>query len=86
MGLARPDSAELEPQRFGAYRGTRGGTFYQDYPLGLNYVTDLRADIRYTVYPTASRPSIGFRVALVPEPASLSLLALGGPLLVRRQA
>ena len=44
-----------------------------------NYDSDsLDASNRIYYYPTDEDISIGFRVASVPEPSSLSLLALGG--------
>jgi hypothetical protein len=60
-------------------RGLRGG--------GYNYnVSHLPAWIRDNGYgPTGQSEDIGFRVAQVPEPTTLGMLALGGLALVRRR-
>ncbi|MGB2984977.1 MAG: SUMF1/EgtB/PvdO family nonheme iron enzyme [Phycisphaerae bacterium] len=54
----------------GSYRGLRGGSC-------SHYDYDLHAANRSTLYPTDEYGSIGFRVAEVPEPATIALLALG---------
>lgn len=59
-------------------RGVRGGSFYSN--------TDkLPAARRGRDDPDLGDSSFGFRVALVPEPGTLCLLALGLPLLLRRR-
>jgi len=60
------------------YRGLRGGSWGYGY-LGLF------AGQRYPNDPTNDSPYIGFRIATIPEPATLSLLALGALALLRRR-
>jgi formylglycine-generating enzyme required for sulfatase activity len=55
----------------GENRYLRGGSWD-------NYSSPLNASIRISYNPTSEGDNIGFRVASVPEPSSLSLLALGG--------
>jgi len=62
----------------GSYRGLRGGSLYHSSNL-------LRASNRDYTDPTDESYYIGFRVSQVPEPATLSLLALGFAALVARQ-
>jgi len=63
----------------GPYGGVlRGGAF--NYP-----VVTLLASARRSSSPTREDGTIGFRVVQVPEPATLSLLTLGGLALVRRR-
>jgi len=59
-------------------RGLRGGSF-------LNSGDFLRASYRGSRDPTDEDMNFGFRVSDVPEPATLSLLALGGLALIRRR-
>jgi formylglycine-generating enzyme required for sulfatase activity len=63
----------------GSFRALGGGGF-----TDLHY--SLRSDGPYRSYPTDEGGALGFRVSQVPEPASISLLALGavGMLLRRR--
>jgi formylglycine-generating enzyme len=61
-----------------SYRGLRGGSFD-----GGN--SDLHATRRYIYGPPYTPHLIGFRVAQVPEPATISFLALGGLVLIRRR-
>ncbi len=59
-----------------SYRCLRGGSF----SINASY---LLVTARTTLEPTYESYSFGFRVALVPEPATLALLALGGALTLR---
>jgi formylglycine-generating enzyme required for sulfatase activity len=55
-----------------SYRGLRGGSFYYNYVISY-----LLASFRGYGYPTDEHSLAGFRVSEVPEPATMSLLALG---------
>ena len=60
-------------------RGLRGGAYdYNDIDLHAADRNDCR-------YPTHESHHLGFRVAYVPEPATLGLLLLGGSALLRRK-
>jgi formylglycine-generating enzyme required for sulfatase activity len=59
-------------------RGIRGGSSY-------NTASNLMSSSRDADYPHDEYEVFGFRVASVPEPATLSLLALGGLVLRRRK-
>jgi formylglycine-generating enzyme required for sulfatase activity len=62
----------------GSLRGLRGGSYgHIDY--------NLRSSFRHQYNPYDEYNYIGFRVASVPEPCTLSLLALGSLALVRRK-
>ncbi len=60
-------------------RGLRGG----DFNNGSNHL--LASDRDHSHYPTAEDQNVGFRITEVPEPATLSLLVLGGLALFRRR-
>ncbi|MEI8372585.1 MAG: SUMF1/EgtB/PvdO family nonheme iron enzyme [Planctomycetota bacterium] len=59
---------ETDMNDTGSWRGSRGGSFYYD---GAGY---LASSARFTNYPTNEKYNVGFRVASVPEPGSLTLL------------
>ena len=61
-----------------SYRGLRGGA-YNGGPNGLTSSHRIHGDPDYEYY------AIGFRVASVPEPATLSLLAIGGLVMLKRK-
>lgn len=63
-------------------RGLRGGSFYND--GGGDGSATLHAAFRPWDGPMEQNAGRGFRVAEVPEPATLSLLVLGGLVLLRR--
>ncbi len=60
------------------YRGSRGGNY-------SNSDGSLHASFRSYYDPSADELFIGFRVSELPEPATLSLLALGGLAILRRR-
>jgi len=62
-------------ERGGSFRGTQSGAY--DW---------LNASVRSSTGASIDAAAMGFRIAEVPEPATLSLLALGGLLLLRRRA
>jgi formylglycine-generating enzyme required for sulfatase activity len=65
----------------GSYRGVRGRSFY------TIYVVTLQAAYRnYHYGPADEGYGVGFRVAEVPEPATIALLALGGVGVLGRRA
>ena len=64
---------------YGFYRGVRGGAFDNNGDEAL--LAGSRAGYND---PADEREVIGFRVSQIPEPAALSLLALGGIVLIRR--
>ena len=68
-----------------AYRGLRGGSFYDRGDLGF----DLHASYRNfhdLSDPTSGDSGIGFRVSEVPEPATIMMLALAGVGILRRKS
>lgn len=62
---------------FTFYRGSRGGSC-------LSPVSALHASNRYGSHPTSNGSSVGFRVAKVPEPATIIMLSLVGLRALRR--
>ncbi len=64
----------------GSYRGLRGGSYYSNAALYL--VSSYRGNYD----PPTEDYDMGFRVASVPEPATVILLALGGLLLRRKRS
>jgi formylglycine-generating enzyme required for sulfatase activity len=66
---------------YGSYRGLRGGAFFNEH-------WSLRRDEYFSSEEPSgvSSEGTGFRVALVPEPASLAMLAISGLLVARRRA
>ena len=68
----------------GTDRGLRGGSFGA-YGGGGGWDYDLAASYRYHYDLTGEDILIGFRIAEVPEPATLSLLVLGGLAVIRRR-
>jgi len=63
----------------GERRELRGGAWY--YSLSLS----LGASYRLDNNPEVMNETVGFRVAMVPEPSSLSLLVLGGVVVALRR-
>ena len=78
-----------EATRGGAYgsRGARGGSFQSlSYGSGVDRLhAAYRSDVNSFYSPMFGRDIVGFRIALVPEPATLSLLAVGLAGLVARR-
>jgi len=62
----------------GSGRGARGGSFYDG-----GYT--MHASSRNNFATTYERTLLGFRVSVVPEPATMAMLALGGAALLRRR-
>lgn len=61
-----------------SYRGVSGGSYYLD-----TAEFDLGSSAYYGRQPFSEQPLMGFRVVVIPEPATLLLLGLGG-LLIRK--
>jgi len=63
-----------------AYRTIRGGAY------NSGTINDVSSDYRVTFDPVNEFGSVGFRVAAVPEPASLLVFLLGSSLLARTKS
>jgi hypothetical protein len=64
----------------GETRALRGGSWYND---SVNLDSSLSS---YGIgYPTDEDTTSGFRVAMIPEPSSLSLMVLGGLVMALRR-
>jgi formylglycine-generating enzyme required for sulfatase activity len=74
-----------EADVIGYYRGVRGGSYYSSGGHGGGDGAGLLATYRDYLDPVFESGNIGFRIAEVPEPATLSLLALGGAALLARR-
>ncbi len=61
-------------------RGLRGGSFY-----GSHGASDLHASYRHHNDPPDASTTVGFRIAEVPEPMTMSLLTLGGVAMLKRR-
>lgn len=65
-------------------RGLRGSSFV--YPGSIDgYTNSLSAEYRYGGSPARESEDIGFRIALVPEPASVAILSLAMLVMLRRR-
>jgi formylglycine-generating enzyme required for sulfatase activity len=62
---------DLENGPSSSARGNRGGHFFSSSSV-------LRASIRFNVNPAGVVNNVGFRVASIPEPSALLLVALAG--------
>jgi sulfatase modifying factor 1 len=66
-----------------SWRGLRGGSFYGN--VGYFFLAAMESWSYHDLYPSDEINYVGFRVSQVPEPATLSLLALGGLMALRRR-
>ena len=74
VGEWEETSFDLENNYVGENRGYRGGAFIS---IEVANQTGLESDIRASLDPVVHSEYLGFRVASVPEPSALSLLAIG---------
>ena len=67
-------------------RQLRGGSYGSQPLLGLDEMNSIWRNNNVSGDPASFNFSRGFRIAAVPEPASLALLILGGAVLLSKRA